>query len=130
MEAVLDRSQQAVVVLRDARPEAADHPGRDDQRGDASAPGVAATTGATRALVPGDKQRAAVAKRGGSRDRRDDTAQPAIAGWYGAVVHGIAPVGCYPNASGRLAAARARPELAKGNQVTGARRRVGAHAGE
>src|SRR5205823_14653597 len=80
MEAVLDRSQQAVVVLRDARPEAADHPGRDDQRGDASAPGVAATTGATRALVPGDKQRAAVAKRGGSRDRRDDTAQPAIAG--------------------------------------------------
>src|SRR5207245_11237324 len=78
MEAVLDRSQQAVVVLRDARPESADHPGRDDQGRDASAPRVAAATGTTRAFIPGDEEHAAVAKRRGCGDSRDDTAQPAV----------------------------------------------------
>src|SRR5439155_18258621 len=104
--------------------ESADHPGRDRQRGNASAPRVAAATGPTRAFIPGDEEHAAVAKRRGCGDSRDDTAQPAVAGRDRAVVHVIAHVGCDPGKVRHLAAAHVTPELAKGDDVSGATRRI------
>src|SRR3984893_19063281 len=110
-EAILDRPQQAVVILRNFRTEPADRLRRDDQRGDMPAPRITAAGCVARPFIPGDEEHAAVAERRRSGDGWNDAVQPRVTGGDRAVVGVVAHVGRDPYEVRDLPAAHVDPEL-------------------
>src|SRR6266849_2487108 len=129
IEAVLNRPQQAVVILRNFRTESADRFRGDDQGGHVPTPGITAATGVGRPLIPGDEEDAAIAERRRSGDGGNDALQPRVTGGDGTIVGVTAHVGRDPHEVRDLAVAHVHPELRERHDVRGAARRVVADVG-
>lgn len=82
---ILDGVQQRIVIVSYIRLEALRHRLRDDQRRHPIAK-------ESFALIPGDKQDAALLPRGAIQDRRHEVAQEGIARGDGAIVHVVAQI--------------------------------------
>src|ERR1700694_4814738 len=93
---ILDRPQEAVVGLRDARLKSCPSYRRDHQRDNPSTGGVRAASGIGAPFVPGDEENAAVTERRRVQDGGNLLAEPAISGCDRTIVHVVAHVGRDP----------------------------------